>query len=248
MRMRELTGDKKIRLSQIKGLKEWRERLALDKEDANGMEHSDKSGRFVSKNGGNNGGKKRKGPLKVVSKSELHDFIEKYKTDKTHDRVSLGAVSEDAKNRIKKATGIDVERAILDSDSVFHAYSKANHNLDPDDLDDMKEIIDTTTDIQLSPEKTKQGLPVIIFKQQKPNGVILCEEFRAGKKELELQTAYRVKKNRQPRSAGKSQPLAYVRNVVAPTNNIQQQSPKVKKNQTKDSLLGIWARLKGGEP
>lgn len=47
--MRELTGGTKIRLSQIKGLKEWRERLALDKEDANGMEHSDNNGRFVSK-------------------------------------------------------------------------------------------------------------------------------------------------------------------------------------------------------
>lgn len=47
--MRELTGGTKIRLSQIKGLKEWRERLALDKEDANGMEHSDNNGQFVSK-------------------------------------------------------------------------------------------------------------------------------------------------------------------------------------------------------
>ena len=31
MRVRELTGGTKIRLSQIKGLKQWRERLALDK-------------------------------------------------------------------------------------------------------------------------------------------------------------------------------------------------------------------------
>ena len=47
---RELSGDTRIRIDRIIGLKEWRRTLALDKEDRNGMEHSDKSGRFVSKN------------------------------------------------------------------------------------------------------------------------------------------------------------------------------------------------------
>lgn len=55
-----------------------------------------------------------------------------------------------------------------------------------------------------------------------------------------------MKKNRQPRSAGKAQPLAYVRNVVAPTDNIQQESLYVNKNQTQDTLFGFWFKLKGG--
>jgi len=57
----------------------------------------------------------------------------------------------------------------------------------------MKEIVDTTTDIKLSPTKDKNGQPVIIFRQQEPNGVFLLMEFRAGRLNLELQTAYRKK-------------------------------------------------------
>lgn len=49
-----LTGDTRIRLSQIVDLLTWR--LAQDKKDRNGAEHSDKNGRFVKQNGG---GKKK---------------------------------------------------------------------------------------------------------------------------------------------------------------------------------------------
>ena len=178
----------------------------------------------ISQNGEKSNEKKR-GALRVLTKQETHDFIEKHKTSEINEKVSLGNVSDETKKRIQDATGIEVERVILDSDSVRHAYDKPAHNLEPNDLDNMKEIIETTTDISLSPEKTKQGTPVIIFKKQEPNGVILCEEYRAGKKELELQTAYRVKKNRQPHSA-ENQPLANVRNVTAPISNIQQNGEK----------------------
>ena len=174
---------------------------------------------------------KKKGALKVLNKQEIHDFIEKHKTSKVNERVSLGAISDDARNRIKAATGIDVERVILDSDSIRHSFIP-KHNLEENDLDDMKEIIDTTTDISLSHDKNSMGNPVIIFKKQEPNGVILCEEYRAGKKELELQTAYRVKKNRQPLSA-ENQPLANVQNVTAPTNNVAHNNTVVNKKDEK---------------
>ncbi len=222
-----------------------------NKTDANGAEHGN-NGQFVSK-GGSSGEKKeepkKKGALKVLSKNELHNFINYHKNSKENVRVSLGTIQDDAKNRIKKATGLDVERVILDSDSIRHSFDNPNHNLEPDDLDDMKEIIDTTTDISLSTEKNKTGNSVIIFKKQEPNGVILCEEYRAGKKELELQTAYRMKKNRQPLSAD-SRPLAYVRNVTAPrseaeinqttpTDNIARSCAKIK------SLEDLFRMVKG---
>lgn len=57
----------------------------------------------------------------------------------------------------------------------------------------MKDIVDNSIDIQLSPEKNKEGQPVIVFRKQEPNGLFLLMEFRAGKYELELQTAYRKK-------------------------------------------------------
>ena len=190
-----------------------------NKTDANGAEHGN-NGQFVSKGG--NGGekkeetkKKRKGSLKVLNKKELHNFINYHKTSKENVRVSLGTISDDAKNRIKKATGLDVDRVILDSDSIRHSFDNSDHNLEPDDLDDMKEVIDTTTDISLSSKKNNNGNPVIIFKKMEPNGVILCEEYRAGKKELELQTAYRMKRNRQPLGVQNKLP-ANVQNGVAP--------------------------------
>lgn len=154
-----------------------------NKTDANGMEHSGANGQFVSK--GENSSeapKKKKGALKVVTKAELHDFIEKHKTSKENVRISLGQINDKAKSRIKNVTGIEVDRIILESGSVKHAFNEPAHNLEPNDLDDMKEIIESTTDISLSPTKNKQGNPVIIFKKQEPNGVILCEEYRAGKK------------------------------------------------------------------
>ena len=97
----------------------------------------------------------------------------------------------------------------------------------------MKDVIETTTDISLSPDKNKTGNTIIIFKKQEPNGVILCEEYRAGKKELELQTAYRLKKNQQSLSAG-NRPLANVRNVTVPIQNNTTDSENVK-NETVSS-------------
>lgn len=171
-------------------------------------------------------GKNKKGALRVLTKQETHDFIEKHKTSKINERVSLGEISNVARNRIKNATGLDVFRVILDSDSIRHAYEKKEHNLEPNDLDDMKDVIDTTTDISLSSDKKPQGNPIIIFKKQEANGVILCEEYRAGKKELELQTAYRIKKNRQPHGAGNNQLPANVLDATAPNPNIQQTGEK----------------------
>lgn len=130
-----------------------------------------------------------------------------------------------------------VARVILDSDSIRHAYSKSEHNLLPDDLDDMKEVIETTTDIELSPKRNATGNPVIIFKKQEQNGVILCEEYRAGKKELELQTAYR--KFRQPHGVLNELP-ANVRNATALENTITDTAPEVK------SIEELWQTIKQG--
>lgn len=171
-------------------------------------------------------GTPKKGTLKVLSPKETHNFIQKHRTSKENERVSLGDIADDAKKRIKDATGLDVTRAILDSDSLHHAFNDPKHNLDDNDLDNMKEVIDTSRNIELSDKKNKQGNPVTIFKEEKPNGVILCEEYRAKNKELELQTAYKEK--RLPLSA-ENRPLAYVRNVTTPMSSIPQDEEKSSK-------------------
>ena len=193
----------------------------------------DKNGQFTDGDGRSD--KKRKGALKEVSKTELHDFIQRHKTSKDNERISLGRIIQSAKERILRMTGLEIERVILDSDSIRHAYSKSEHNLLPDDLDDMKEVIETTTDIKLSPKRNATGNPVVIFKKQEPNGVILCEEYRAGKKELELQTAYR--QFRQPHGVHDELP-ANVRNATALNNTITDIAPEVK------SIAGLWNMLK----
>lgn len=190
-------------------------------------------GQFTDGNGRSD--KKRKGALKEVSKTELHDFIQRHKTSKDNERISLGRISQSAKERILRMTGLEIERVILDSDSIRHAYSKSEHNLLPDDLDDMKEVIETTTDIELSPKRNATGNPVIIFKKQESNGIILCEEYRAGKKELELQTAYR--KFRQPHGAHDELP-ANVRNATVLKNTIARNAPEVK------SIAGLWQMIR----
>lgn len=193
-------------------------RLTHDKEDANGAQHSDDNGQFVGN--GNNGSKKaRKGKLKVLNKEEIKDFIRKHKNSKENERVCLGEVKPEAKTRIKEATGLDTERVILDSDSIRHTFQKPAHNLEIDDLDDMYDVVNTTHDISLSSDTTKRGTPVIIFRKEESNGVYLLMEFRAGKHELELQTAYRQQNRRRH---DETSPQANVRNGAVPSDNITQ--------------------------
>lgn len=129
---------------------------------------------------------------RLKNKEAIHSAIENFKNTKEEKIYDLGKIAPVAKRRIKKLTGLDPENVILETASLTHAMVP-KHKLQPGDLEKMKEIVDTTTDIKLSPTKDKNGQPVIIFRQQEPNGVFLLMEFRAGRLNLELQTAYRKK-------------------------------------------------------
>ena len=107
----------------------------------------------------------------------------------------------------------------MDSDSIRHTFQKPAHNLVIDDLDDMYDVVNTTHDISLSSDTTKRGTPVIIFRKEESNGVYLLMEFRAGKHELELQTAYRQQNRRRH---DETSPQANVRNGAVPSDNITQ--------------------------
>lgn len=218
----ELTGDTRIRLSQIKDLADWVEDKH-DKADwgtvrewADGKLHvktphgwklatqaevkrAKKVGPVESYTKASRQKAKTKHPStakkmqKLTNKNAIHQAIEEFQTTQEEKKYDLGKITPAAKTRIKKKTGLDPERVILETSSLTHAL-KDSHNLQPGDLDKMKEMVDTCTDITLSPKPDKSGQPVIIFKQQEPNGVNLLMEFRAGKLDLELQTAYRQKK------------------------------------------------------
>lgn len=147
-------------------------------------------------------GQLKKGALKVLNKEDFKDFIKESKNFKENVKISLGELKDDAKKRIEAIVGKNIKRIVVESGNIKHAFKKKNHNLLDSDLDDMAEIINTTTDISLSPEKSSEGLPVVIFRKQEPNGVYILEKYRAGREELAFETAYRIKKQ-QPLNAPK---------------------------------------------
>lgn len=130
---------------------------------------------------------------KLTGRKAIHEAIEKYKETKEEKIYDLGKITPSAKKRIKKNTGLDPERVILETGSLTHTI-KDYHNLYPGDLERMKEIVDNATDIRLSPEKDDSGHPIIVFREKEPNGLNLFMEFRSGRLFLELKTAYRQKK------------------------------------------------------
>lgn len=217
--MTTLTADTKIRLSQIK----WYTQDKHDKADvgtvrewADGKNHiktfhgwriatasevkrAKKLGPIESytKESKVKAKGKQKRPGKRISiiknKAELHAAIEKYKNDKTEVKYNLGKLKPLTKRRIKAKTGLDPENMILETDIIPHV-EQLKHNLKPGDIELIPEIVNTTTNITLSNKKNTRGNPVILFKQNEQNGLIIAMEYRSKKLELGLVTAYRIKK------------------------------------------------------
>lgn len=217
-----LTGDTRIRLRQIVDLKDWVEdkhdkadwgtvrewadgkmhvktphgwRLATQSEikrarKVGPIESYTKASRIKAKTKTKSTAQKME---KLVNKKEIHRAIEEFNNTKEEKLYDLGKIAPAAKTRIKKKTGLDPENVIFETSSLLHTQ-KPHHNLAPGDLERMKEIVDTTSDIKLSPKRDRKGRQVIIFREHEPNGVNLLMEFRVGKLSLELETAYRQKK------------------------------------------------------
>lgn len=122
-RKRELTGETRIRLSQIVDLLTWR--LTKDKKDRNGKEHSDKNGRFVKQSEGKNNQKTKATKAKRIrrSGSTLKPFtIEKTQT----------VVKRDAKGNV-----VDSNWEIKAGATIDHAELIAEGN----DIKDVKRLV-----------------------------------------------------------------------------------------------------------
>jgi hypothetical protein len=65
-------------------------------------------------------------------------------------QVYIGDVDENAAARIKAVCGERVTKISADNGQIRHAYYKAAHNLESDDILHINEVINTTTDISLS--------------------------------------------------------------------------------------------------
>ena len=128
----------------------------------------------------------------VLNHDELKLFIQNARDGKIGNAL-IGMVSDSTKKVIKKKTGIDVTKIILEGSSVIHAY-QPKHKLEPDDIEKCVEVINNPIDITLSLIKSKQGLDVLIFEGD-INGKIFFVEVVHKKYNgfLSLKTAYRHK-------------------------------------------------------
>ena len=102
-------------------------------------------------------------------------------------------MKEDAKIRIKQITGKEINRVIIDNASVVHSLEKEEHHISKDDFKKIGRIVNTTSDITLQTRK-HQNNQVLVFKEQRNNGLELVMEVRAGRHNLALVTMYRPKK------------------------------------------------------
>ena len=244
--MRELTGGTKIRLSQIKGLNEWGERLALDKEDANGMEHSDNNGRFVSKNGGNDSEKKndKKKGVAARLRDEFKNNTNKYLGDDFENKTSgiKAKFSKESQNEIasrvanSKANGFTIQEHFEVANQIKDLFEGATlENEHPDTKHGHKDV--RIERFLSRPIKLKNG------KEVQACITVKHSLDKDGRNIYSLETM--DIKNALAKTRAKGQPNV---SDCPLDHRIPHVYEKVKKNQTKDSLLGIWAMLKGVEP
>ena len=142
----------------------------------------DEHGRFVSK-----------GYQRVSTDKEINNFVNNSFSSKTNEKATVSKVKEDAKIRIKQITGKEINRVIIDNASVVHSLEKEEHHISKDDFKKIGRIVNTTSDITLQTRK-HQNNQVLVFKEQRNNGLELVMEVRAGRHNLALVTMYRPKK------------------------------------------------------
>jgi hypothetical protein len=179
-------------------------------------------------------------PLLTVQ--ELKLFIEESVTNPSSKEreVFIGQVKPDSAKKIKELINIDVINIITNSNSIWHAYRKKEHNLEPDDFLYAVDVINTATDVSPSSKKHKDN-NVLIFKKDINGGEItFLAEVRVSRNALLIMNCYRQRKSRQDPNATKLSQGANVQNELPHYTSI----PIVSDNQMeKSSMSGLFGCL-----
>jgi hypothetical protein len=141
-----------------------------------------------------------------LSPDELRGFVEEARNGNTNKNAWIGIVQTEASERIKAAAGVRVSKIMIESGAVRHAYNKAHHLLEEDDLLLAAEVINNPTSIELSPRKHR-GSQVLVFKGHANGEIYFLEAVRpkhAGW--LSLVSCYRPKKAGQGSDAAETAP------------------------------------------
>jgi hypothetical protein len=126
-----------------------------------------------------------------LSGEEIEAFIAEAKTGKGNKKAFAGKVVPEAAERIKAVCGIPVAKLMMDSGAVRHAYKKTEHHLRDDDLLLMPEVVNTATDIFLSPTQHQNNICIEMNKDKRGILTFVFEARAHYGGWLTLVTAYR---------------------------------------------------------
>jgi len=131
-----------------------------------------------------------------LTKDELKIFVEVARTGKSNVNAFIGIVTPAAVQRIEAVCSKKVEKIMLESGAVRHAYSKVSHLLENDDIFLFVDVVNTATDIQLSRKKHINN-DVITFTKDIEGKILFAAEVRVNHGGwLSLVTCYRLHKKR----------------------------------------------------
>ncbi|MDR0321156.1 MAG: hypothetical protein LBI28_06610 [Treponema sp.] len=122
---------------------------------------------------------------KKTMKEILNDFIEESLKNRKapHKQIVIGMIKPSAQQRIKDKCGHKISKIEINRNGVVHAMRKKEHNLEADALLYAVDVINTTTDISLSPKQHK-GSNVLIFKKEIGNEITFLTEVHIRKNRL----------------------------------------------------------------
>jgi len=132
----------------------------------------------------------------------LHDFIDETlkKRKSPYKRIKIDNISDEAQKRIKVICGKKVSDIDIDNSGIIHALKKVEHNLQPDDLLNVVEVINTATNISISKKKHKTN-DVLEFKKDIDGEITFLAEVHEKNNYLLIFNAWRQKKARRDATA-----------------------------------------------
>ena len=142
---------------------------------------------------------------KILTPSELKDFVdEAVRSPKPYKRVIIGKVSAEAQKRIEAKCGVKVDNINIDNNGIIHAVTQLHHNLLPEDILHAVDVINTTTEIELSDKRHLKN-DVLIFKKDMDGEITFLTEVHVKNEYLVIFDAWRQKKAQSRRSSSAAQ-------------------------------------------
>jgi hypothetical protein len=137
----------------------------------------------------------------LLTKQEFTKFVadslsRNFKEDK---KAWIGTITPEASVRIMSVCGKRLERVMVSSSAIIHAYSKLSHNLLPTDILHLVEVINQSRNIKISADtsRSEPNTTVLEFEMDINGTLKFVEVVRISKSYkgwLDLVTCYRKRK------------------------------------------------------